>query len=329
MRFGSAALPLVLAALLLSACASGSAAPRSSNPLAGQAFYVEPGNVAAQQVAEWRQLDQGANAAVLERVSTQPVGAWFTGQQGVTRQLHVFGGKASAAGRSILVVAYDIPGRDCGAFSRGGASSASAYKAWIEQIAAGIARAKATVILEPDAIAQTFSHCLPANRDAERYELLSFAIGALRRHPNIAVYLDAGNPGWVSDVRGLARALRRSGVARANGFALNVSNFYKVPTVVAYGRRISRLLGGAHFVIDTSRNGNGPDTSPADEPKWCNPPGRAIGANPTTNTGIALVDAFLWVKQPGSSDGSCRPGEPRAGQWWPNYALELARNAHA
>jgi endoglucanase len=80
-------------------------------------------------------------------------------------------------------------------------------------------------------------------------------------------------------------------------------------------------------VIDTSRNGNGPDTSAGDTPNWCNPPGRALGPNPSTNTGMQQVDAFLWVKQPGSSDGSCRPGEPRAGQWWPDYALELARGA--
>ena len=39
------------------------------------------------------------------------------------------------------------------------------------------------------------------------------------------------------------------------------------------------------------------------------------------------MDALLWVKQPGISDGPCRPGEPGAGQWWPEYALELARNS--
>ncbi|MDN5857965.1 MAG: glycoside hydrolase family 6 protein, partial [Pseudonocardia sp.] len=62
-------------------------------------------------------------------------------------------------------------------------------------------------------------------------------------------------------------------------------------------------------------------------PSWCNPPGRALGAPPTFSTGEPLVDAFLWVKRVGESDGACRPGEPDAGQWMPQYALELARNA--
>jgi len=38
------------------------------------------------------------------------------------------------------------------------------------------------------------------------------------------------------------------------------------------------------------------------------------------------VDAFLWIKIPGESDGTCQ-GCPPAGTWWPAYALGLARNA--
>lgn len=327
MRFGIAAVVAALASLSLGACASGQAAPSGPNPIAGETFYVDPSGIAPQQIGEWRETGEGKNAGVLERVSTQPVAAWFTGESGVRGEVARLAGRARSAGKSVLLVAYDIPGRDCGAFSKGGAGSAAEYKRWIERFAAGIGSARATVILEPDALAQTFSHCLPAGLDAQRYELLAYAVGVLRRERNTTVYLDAGNPGWVENLHALAAAMRRSGVGAANGFALNVSNFYGVSTVTAYGTRISRLLGGKHFVIDTSRDGNGPDTSPADAPDWCNPPGRALGPNPTTKTGIARVDAFLWVKQPGSSDGSCRPGEPRAGQWWPNYALELARNA--
>jgi endoglucanase len=76
-----------------------------------------------------------------------------------------------------------------------------------------------------------------------------------------------------------------------------------------------------HFVIDTSRNGKGPKGT-----RWCNPPGRGLGAPPTTETGNPLVDAFLWIKTPGESDGECN-GAPKAGQWWPRYALGLARRA--
>ncbi|NUT94690.1 MAG: endoglucanase, partial [Saccharothrix sp.] len=56
------------------------------------------------------------------------------------------------------------------------------------------------------------------------------------------------------------------------------------------------------------------------------PPGRGLGARPTADTGIPLVDAFLWVKRPGESDGECQGG-PAAGRWWPEQALELAKLA--
>ncbi len=83
-----------------------------------------------------------------------------------------------------------------------------------------------------------------------------------------------------------------------------------------YGANVSQLLGGKHFVVDTSRNGNGSNG------EWCNPTGRAIGQTPTNQTGNALVDALLWVKTPGESDGTCNGG-PSAGVWWPDYALSL------
>jgi endoglucanase len=141
----------------------------------------------------------------------------------------------------------------------------------------------------------------------------------------VTVYLDAGNPGFVADVGALAGALRASGVERADGFSLNVANFYPTDVVVAFGKRLSEALGGAHFVVDTGRNGNGrPEGDTIDGgPVFCNPPGRAIGQVPTTDTGDPLVDAFLWIKRVGESDGACRPGEPEAGKWWPEYALGL------
>jgi len=100
----------------------------------------------------------------------------------------------------------------------------------------------------------------------------------------------------------------------------------------------------AHFVIDTSRNGQGPWTPTVTSPDpqtWCNPPGRGLGLRPTANTGVPLVDAYLWIKTPGQSDGQCNrniPGstadpewggitDPAAGAWFPQQALQLARLA--
>lgn len=123
----------------------------------------------------------------------------------------------------------------------------------------------------------------------------------------------------------LVDPLFKAGLARADGFALNVSNFQPDATARAYGAKISQGTSGKHFVIDTSRNGDGP--LPGDRAQaWCNPPGRALGTPPTDRTGDPLVDAYLWVKRPGESDGTCRGG-PSAGTWWPDYALGLARRA--
>ena len=111
----------------------------------------------------------------------------------------------------------------------------------------------------------------------------------------------------------------------AAGFALNVSNFIGDR---AGARRTATgfptPLGGARYVIDTSRNGNGAYDGP-EQPTWCNPPGRALGTPPTRDTGSPRVAAFLWVKEPGDSDGDCR-GAPAAGEFWPQYALDLANN---
>jgi hypothetical protein len=126
------------------------------------------------------------------------------------------------------------------------------------------------------------------------------------------------------DVRSAARAR----VERAQGFFLNVSNFQFTSDLIAYGHAVSDLIGargGTQFVIDTSRNGLGP-WDPTVVDNWCNPPDRALGLAATTDTGDRLVDAFLWVKRPGESDGTCRGG-PLAGVWWPEYALGLAQRA--
>ena len=152
--------------------------------------------------------------------------------------------------------------------------------------------------------------------------MLSNAIRTLSANPGLRIYLDAGNSAWITDTELMSRALRKAGIARAGGFALNVANFETTKATIAYGTRLSKMLDGAPFIIDTSRNGNGPAAKRHHH--WCNPPGRALGEPPTLTTGRPLVDAYLWVKRPGESDGACGNGAPPAGSWWPAYALDLA-----
>jgi endoglucanase len=282
------------------------------NPLAGDRFFG-PNPGAAQAAAQLEGHDPGA-AALLADMASVPtatwVGAWDRDVTGVVRQRVA---EARAAGAVPVFVAYAVPGLDCGGYSAGGTSSPQAYTSWVQGVAAGIGNAEAVVVVEPDALAQL---CGDAN---QRLGLIRSAVQTLEANPGTHTYVDAGHSGWVP-AGTMAERLRAAGVDEADGFALNVSNFQTTPANVTYGNAISAALGGAHFVVDTSRNGNG-----ANGGEWCNPGGRALGERPTAATGESLVDAFLWIKRPGESDGQCNGG-PAAGTFWTEYALGLARN---
>ncbi|MEE1929696.1 glycoside hydrolase family 6 protein [Streptomyces sp. TRM 70351] len=214
---------------------------------------------------------------------------------------------------------------------------------------------------------------------AARYTELNHAVDALSGNPGTTVYLDAGHSGWHS-VGTIVPRLLRAGAARARGFHLNVANHRGDAELARYGRLVSGCLGYArdggdpadcpgqrtdtaeadrwlaanvttgpagqpHFVTDTSRNGRGPWTPPAgkytDAQEWCNPPGRGLGRRPATEgTDGPLIDAHLWIKIPGESDGPCLRGTegpqdpergtvaPDAGGWFAEQALELVRHAN-
>ncbi len=318
---------VLAAALLLGAAAApvGAAAPTDAvapSGAAAPAFWVDPQSAAARQAAQWRREGRAADARFVERIAGRPQATWLHSDgAGAAVRAHV--DAAARARRTAVLVAYFVPHRDCGAYSSGGARDAAHYRRWIDGFAAGLGTRAAYVILEPDAVAQLVAGCPRANA-AERYGLLAYAVQRLKRQPHTKVYLDAGNAGWVPDERRLVGPLRRAGIARADGFALNVSNYQTNKVSSDYGRRLVKELGGGkHFVIDSSRNGNGPFRGAQ---AWCNPPGRALGTPPTGRTGDPSLDAYLWIKRPGESDGTCRGG-PRAGQWWPEYALGLAKRA--
>lgn len=333
----AAAVAATVLVLTATGCSPGSSSPSPSGShrdsaertgdsvaeaTAASPFWVDPASDAARQVEQWEKEGRKDDAKALRRISERAVAewpAWDNPAPDISRAVR----GAAAGKRTVVFVAYNIPHRDCGRYSAGGASDAQAYRDWINDFAGAIGKAPAIVILEPDAVPHLADGCTPAEHHHERYELLSQAITRLKQQPGTRVYLDAGNPDWISDPAKLAEPLRRAGVNTADGFSLNVSNFQTNNAAKAYGTQLSGLLGDAHFTIDTSRNGQGPLPGDRDE-AWCNPPGRALGTPPTTKTGNELVDAFLWIKRPGESDGPCRGG-PAAGRWWPDYALGLAR----
>jgi endoglucanase len=287
-----------------------------TNPFAGKRLFVDPNSHAKRQ-AETLRRSRPQDAALLQMIAQQPTARWLGDwARDIRAEVDAAVSTIVRTGSLPVFVAYNIPGRDCGLYSAGGARGTDAYRKWIRDFAIGLRGRNAVVILEPDALAGM--DCLDAARQRERLALLSEAVTALKAQ-NASVYIDAGNAKWKSpDI--MAARLKQAGIANAAGFALNVSNYMASSANIAYGEKISKLVGGKHFLIDTSRNGLGTAT------EWCNPRGQALGVAPTTNTGHPLVDAFLWVKQPGESDGTCRGG-PQAGSWWNEIAIELARAA--
>ena len=323
-------------ALVLSGCSGGSllggetggSAPGATPvPAASSEFWSDPSSAAAKQVSAWRADGRTDDARQLEKIARQPVAIWPSGDSGkVEDETRRVVSAARAAGRTPVLTAYNVPDRDCGQYSGGGAGSEGEYRSWVQKMAAGMSGEgnRPVVVLEPDALAQALTSCDGKGKTEGREALLAGAVSTLSK-AGADVYIDAGNPGFVTDTGKLADGLKKSGLSQAAGFALNVSNFQTTDAVVAYGKKVSAAADNAKFVVDTSRNGNGAYSGPQ-QPTWCNPPGRALGTPPTRTTNDPVVAAYLWVKEPGDSDGSCR-GAPEAGDFWPEYALGLARNS--
>jgi endoglucanase len=286
-------------------------------------LYVNP-DAPATRVARDLAGGDPAQARVLGRLGATPQAIWFgdwiTADK-VAGRVRAVAEAATSSATVPLFVIYNVPHRDCGQHSAGGAPDASAYRSWVLAFAAGIGQAKAFVVIEPDALAQL--DCLSAAQRAERLELLRFAVDALSTYPSVVSYLDAGHHAWTAPTD-MAHRLRDADIRKIRGFSVNVSFYDTTADEITYGKTVSDLVGHKPFVIDTSRNGSGRTSGPS---RWCNPPDRALGPTPLTAPGDDRVDALLWIKTPGVSDGDCGRGEPPAGQFWTKRAVELATAA--
>jgi endoglucanase len=284
---------LLLALILLGIAAPAAHAERVLRP--GAPLWVDPDSSTAQ-----------VHTPDADRLAAIASATWLTGGDpyGDARRV-----TQAANGQIPVIVAYNIPGRDCGSFSRGGAGSDRAYRRWVDRLAKGISTRTAAVIVEPDALA---SGCVKTS-------LVKYAVTKLAKLERAGVYVDAGHSNW-QPAATMRKRLRAAAIGKADGFALNVSNYRTDSELIAYAKQVGRW----HYVIDTSRNGQGPFSGEQD---WCNPPGRGLGTRPGTTPNQPRLDAFLWVKTPGESDGECRGGPP-AGRWFPERAAELITNAN-
>jgi endoglucanase len=407
---------------------AASAVARGFGP--GTRFFIPlPSAGAPQQILQLAESGDLRDAALITEMEAIPRAVWFTSgtPAQVQQQVQQTMIEAAIEGAVPVLVAYDVPGRDCAQYSAGGALNEADYEAWISAFAQGIGNGKAIVILEPDALGNMPSDCGLSSSvypftDSERIAELQYAVTALEGQPGTSVYLDGTHSAWQS-VGTITQRLLEANVQDAQGFFVNVSNYQPTPELTDYGTWISdciamvtdpsntyynnsagcasqyypatqsdfstwdlttqwyaQNMGNAvattHFVIDTSRNGDGPNNmqgyaaAPYDQPSsvistlssgnWCNPPDSGLGIRPTANTGVPLLDAYLWVKTPGQSDGQCdsaggvrawdysdyaQPSwpttasaqalfdplwgidDPAAGDWFGQQALQLAQLA--
>lgn len=307
------------------------------NPLAGIQLYSDPDRAIVQLASQLQNEGDTENAKLVTDISSQPSTIWLTGPSAddptAQRDMDTVA-RTSAAASSLNVVPvyelYAIPRRDaCAGFSSGGFTSNDQYLDWVRQVVGNL-KGRAIFSIEADAIAHTINGCFSKDQASQRYTLLRSTTAILRGNPLVvASYLDAGHPEWFNDPSVLVEPLRRSGIANTNGVAVNVSYFESNQRIIPWAQQLTRQLGpNMGAIIDTSRNGNGAQpSSVSGEARWCNPPGRAVGQFPSTQTGQDRIDAYVWIKKIGESDGACF-GHPAAGTFEPDAVLELIKNAN-
>jgi cellulose 1,4-beta-cellobiosidase len=223
---------------------------------------------------------------------------------------------------------------------------------------------------------------------------VAYAIAQLSTIPNTYMYIDAGHGGWLGwpdnqtkivpifqNVLSLAKGLLSTSTAAVRGFATTTANYdpfdgqgacpakEKCPLVNSmydynpcidenlYTQALNKVFSPAslptRWLVDTSRSGQ--KTIRYYWGSWCNIKGAGLGVKPTT-TPASQVDAFVWVKPPGDSDGvsgpagaprldgHCDPtntsvslgasgsdslsGAPQAGQWFESQFIMLVDNAY-
>lgn len=356
-------------------------APQGVNPFAGARLYVNPDYVA--EVRDVRAAHP-ESAALLKKVESLPTAiweSWLRDTKEVPRHLDAAFRQQLKTGQPVVTVfvLYDLPGRDCNAAASAGeltvdAAGEAAYRhAFVDPIAAAFRahpNQPIVAILEPDSLANLVTnmgtpHCQAAAPFYKRG--IAYAISQLAL-PNVFVYLEAAHAGWLGFPKNIVRAAplykevltMAGGADLIRGFALNVSNYdpardpAKTPRdrtsaasdEVGYAADLAHALAdvgvtGKGFVIDTGRDGQAYIRSVASS--WCNVKGAGLGERPRAAPAPS-IDAYLYVKVPGESDGTsdpkaarfdetcasddATPGAPEAGLMFGSYLIELAKKAN-
>ena len=298
-------------------------APQQAGPT-----YVQLDQRLEDEIARREQSDP-AGAKALRELSEQPVSKWMNGGADDQRNLQAYLDGAQKSGKEGSVTFYNIPHRDLGNFSAGGANNNDEYRQWSQNMSNVIGDKKVTVYLEPDALMDSTK--MSAAEGSDRRKLLNDTVNLLKaNNPNATVMLAAGSAGWGSPAD-VAKNLKEAGIEHADGFSVGESGFISTAKQMRYGDAIIAELAksdvtGKQYDIETARNGA--EINAAGDAAWADPDGAASGMKPTTDQAIIQnpnVRAFVHIKTPWQADGRIA----QAGSFVPDYAINLVKNAHS
>ncbi|MCX6130585.1 MAG: glycoside hydrolase family 6 protein [Proteobacteria bacterium] len=233
-----------------------------------------------------------------------------------------------------------------------------------------------SVVLEPDSLPNIVTNAgvrkcnervFNAYREGVAYAIQKLALA------HVALYLDTGHAGWLGwdqNRQGTAKIFREvldlaGGPHLIRGFASNVSNYTPLrepdpsperrqSPYFGYNPAMDELsfvellqqnlqqvgIFGKKFIIDTGRSGN--PRARTVWGNWCNIKQATLGQAPSIDP-EPNIDAYVWIKPPGESDGSASfesptqskdiscasqdsmPDAPIAGEWYHEHLLQLLR----
>ena len=245
-------------------------------------FIPEPDPGALKQIAALLKKRDIKGALQIAAMVTTPQAVWFTDgtPKQVEKAVKKVIAKAALERRVPVLVAYNVPYRDCAQYSAGGATDTAAYEAWIDGFAKGIGQAQATVILEPDALgiipynttiygasevckptvpgADGAPVPAPGANPEERYAQLQYAGAALAASaPNTSVYYDGTHSAWLGVGEAAFRINKAThdpvtGASLARGFFLNASNYQTTEQAIQFGTWVSMCTA---FATDPEEGG--------------------------------------------------------------------------
>lgn len=352
----------------------------SGNPLSGVNMWAN--SFYASQVSAFAVPTLGANAAKVAKVpSFQWIDtrAKITVAQNTLKEIRAANAAGANPANAALLVVYDLPDRDCAAAASNGEYSianggVAKYKEYIDALVTlfkEYSDVRTILVIEPDSLANLVTNLnVPkcANAKSAYIECTQYAVSKLNL-ANIAMYMDAGHAGWLGWPANIGPAAelyasiyKNAGAPKAlRGLVTNVSNYnaFSLASAPAYAEsnpnydeqkyinQLQPLIKSrgwdARFIVDQGRSGKQP-TGQIQWGDWCNAVGTGFGTRPTTNTGNSVVDAIVWVKPGGESDGTsntsasrydhnCGKSDalkpaPEAGTWFQKYFEQLYNNAN-